>query len=98
MIFPLVIHKEKRTEYGVIVPDLPGCFSSGKTIEQAIDMAREAIELHLEGLIAEGMPIPLAKPIERHRRNKEFASAVWAVVEVAQPKTGKTNRRARAAA
>jgi len=58
MNYPIVVHKEEGTDYGVTVPDLPGCFSAGSTMDEAIAMAREAIELHLEGLIEEGMPIP----------------------------------------
>lgn len=44
--------------YSVTVPALPGCLTQGDSIEEAIAMAREAISLHLEGLIAEGLPIP----------------------------------------
>ena len=82
MNYPVVIHKDKGTDYGVTVPDLPGCFSAGSTMDEAIAMAREAIELHLEGLIEEGMPIPKPGSIEQHRSNPEFAEGVWAVVKV----------------
>ncbi len=44
--------------YSVLVPALPGCVTQGATIEEAIVMAREAIALHIEGLIAEGLPVP----------------------------------------
>ena len=44
------------------VPALPGCFTQGHTIEQAIERAHEAIELHLEGLVESGEPIP-AEPV-----------------------------------
>lgn len=39
-------------------PDLPGCFSHGATQEEALDMAREALGLHLYGMEADGDPIP----------------------------------------
>jgi predicted RNase H-like HicB family nuclease len=42
----------------VTVPALPGCVTQGKTPEQALERAREAIELHLEGLLLRGEPIP----------------------------------------
>ena len=42
----------------VTVPSLPGCFSYGMSPEEAIAMAREAIELHVEGLIKHGQPVP----------------------------------------
>ncbi len=39
--YPILIQKEPRSDYGVIVPDLPGCFSAGRTIDEALAMARE---------------------------------------------------------
>ena len=44
MRFPIVIHKDETSAYGVTVPDLPGCFSAGDTPEDAIVSAQEAIE------------------------------------------------------
>jgi predicted RNase H-like HicB family nuclease len=82
MRYPIVIHKDKRSDYGVTVPDLPGCFSAGSTMDEALAMAREAIELHLEGLIDEEMSVPNPTPIERLRKRTEFSGGVWAVVEV----------------
>ena len=40
MRFPIVIHKDAGSAYGVTVPDLPGCFSAGDTLEEAIESAR----------------------------------------------------------
>jgi len=82
MRYPVVIHKDRKSDYGVTVPDLPGCFSAGSTMDEALNMAREAIELHLEGLIEEELPIPDGSPIERHKRNPDYKGGVWAVVEV----------------
>jgi len=44
--------------YTVVVPLLPGCISYGGTIEEATAKAREAIELHLENLVAHNEPVP----------------------------------------
>ena len=49
MNYPVVIHKEKRSDYGVTVPDLPGCFSAGKTSTECLSMAQEAIEFIWKG-------------------------------------------------
>ena len=84
MIYPIVIHKDKRSDYGVTVPDLPGCFSAGTTLDDALAMAREAIELHLEGLIDEGIPVPAPCNIEAHQSNSDFAGGTWAVVSIDQ--------------
>jgi predicted RNase H-like HicB family nuclease len=44
--------------YTVTVPTLPGCITQGETIEEAIVMAKDAIRLFIETLIAEGRPVP----------------------------------------
>jgi predicted RNase H-like HicB family nuclease len=90
--YSIVIHKNRKSDYGVTVPDLPGCFSAGATLDEAIAMAREAIELHLEGLIEEELPIPDPKPIEQHQRNPDFAGGIWAVVEI-DPRNLRTRAR-----
>ena len=82
MHYPIVIHKDRKSDYGVTAPDLPGCFSAGSTMDEALSMAKEAVELHLEGLIEENQPIPDPSAIKRHKRNPDFAGGVWAVVEV----------------
>ena len=40
------------------VPDLPGCVTTGKTLEEIERNIREAVELHLEGMLEDGEPIP----------------------------------------
>ena len=69
MNYPIAIHKDSNSDYGVIVPDLPGCFSAGSTIDEALLMAREAVELHLQGLLDDGQTIPLPSDIETLRAN-----------------------------
>ncbi len=55
----LVIIEQGPTSYGAYVPDLPGCVTVGNTREDVVAGIREAIELHLEGMIEDGDPIPL---------------------------------------
>lgn len=50
---------EGQETWSAYVPDLPGCISGGDTREECEAMIREAIELHLEGLQEEGLPIPV---------------------------------------
>ena len=45
--------------YVVTVPALPGCFTQGAMVDQALDRVREAISLHVEGYVARGEPIPV---------------------------------------
>ncbi|MCX6344006.1 MAG: type II toxin-antitoxin system HicB family antitoxin [Armatimonadetes bacterium] len=54
----LVIFEWAGTNYSVYVPDLPGCVSTGKTIEEAEENVREAISLYMDVLRDEGKPIP----------------------------------------
>ena len=82
MNYPVVIHKDAGSDYGVTVPDLPGCFSAGATMDEALAMAQEAIELHLEGLIEDGLTIPPPTSIEAHKSNPQYAGGTWAVVAV----------------
>ena len=82
MKYPIVIHKEPDTDYGVTVPDIPGCYSAGATMEEAMEMAQEAIECHIEGLLIDSDPIPLSSPIEKHQHSQEYKNGVWAMVDV----------------
>jgi predicted RNase H-like HicB family nuclease len=53
-----IIIEDAGTNYSAYVPDLPGCITTGNTIEEIKRNMTEAIELHLEGLRAEGISIP----------------------------------------
>lgn len=55
----LIIIEKTKTGYSAYSPDLPGCVSTGKTIEETEKNMKEAIEFHIEGLIIEGYEIPL---------------------------------------
>ena len=54
----VVILERGESEFGAYVPDLPGCVAVGETKEEALRLIGEAIELHLEGLREDGLPIP----------------------------------------
>ena len=82
MRYPIVIHKDPDSDYGVTVPDLPGCFSAGDTMGDAIDMAREAIIGHIETLLMDGQPIPDQRPLEFHLADEYYADGIWALVDV----------------
>ena len=57
MRYAVVIEKGK-SNYSAYVPDLPGCVAVGDTIEETEREIQEAIEFHLEGMRADGLPIP----------------------------------------
>ncbi|MHB8174156.1 MAG: type II toxin-antitoxin system HicB family antitoxin [Nitrospirota bacterium] len=68
MLFPIFIFKDKNSDFGVIVPGLPGCYSAGGTLDEAIANSKEAIELHLEGLVADGLEIPEQGKVDDYKK------------------------------
>lgn len=57
--YRIFLRKEPEGGYTVIVPSLPGCITYGDTIEDAVKMAKEAIELYIETLVSHGEDIPV---------------------------------------
>jgi predicted RNase H-like HicB family nuclease len=54
----LIVIEEGPTSFGAYVPDLPGCIAIGETRDEVLNLIKEAIELHIEGLRDEGAEIP----------------------------------------
>jgi predicted RNase H-like HicB family nuclease len=69
--YPVIVHKDKTSAFGVIVPDLPGCFSAGETLEDALRNVQEAVEVHLCG--EDIAPEPRA--MEHWKNNPEYKKA-----------------------
>ncbi len=82
MRYTVVIHKDEGSSYGVTVPDLPGCFSGGDTLEEAFDNAREAISGHLETLLMDNQPIPKVLPLDIHQSSDDYRDGLWGFVDV----------------
>ena len=82
MRYPIVIHKDSDSDYGVTFPDIPGCFSAGATIEEAINMAQEAAECHIEGMLIDLEPIPMPLDIDIHKTNLDYDKGIWALIEI----------------
>jgi predicted RNase H-like HicB family nuclease len=83
MRYPVAIETgDAKHAFGVVVPDLPGCFSAGDTLDDALTNSREAILLHLEGLLDDGQPFPAPTPIELLRKKRNYRGWTWAVVDV----------------
>ena len=80
-----LIHKDTDSGYGVSFPDLPGCITAGRTLEEAREMAAEALALHLEGLEEDGaaiLPPSSANAIVAH---PDAADALAVIVVEALP-------------
>jgi predicted RNase H-like HicB family nuclease len=54
----MVVVERGETSWGAHVPDLPGCVAIGETRDDVLRLIREAIELHIDGLKQDGLPIP----------------------------------------
>jgi predicted RNase H-like HicB family nuclease len=53
-----VLFEKTDTGYSAYVPDLPGCIAVGDTLQETVQLMREAIEFHLDGMREDGEPIP----------------------------------------
>lgn len=69
-------------EFGVAVPDLPGCFSAGANLDEAMENARAAIDFHCQTIIEDGGSIPLAQTLSEHQSDPDFSKWIWGVVDV----------------
>ena len=58
MQYAIVIEKVPDSNYSAYVPDLPGCVSTGGTLEEVRNNIQDAIAFHLEGMREDGAPIP----------------------------------------
>ncbi len=84
MKYPIAIESgDDKTAWGVAVPDLPGCFSAADSgIDEAIDNAKEAIELWIETALDQGSTVPKPSTITSLQNNPEFKNWIWAIVEI----------------
>jgi len=84
MKFPIAIEPGSDAQaWGVVVPDLPGCFSaSDEGIDDAIENAKEAISLWIESAIDAGQSIPSPSSITALQRDPAYKGWIWAIAEV----------------
>lgn len=54
----MVVIEKGETSYGAYIPDLPGCAAVGETHEEVLELIKEAVEFHFEGLRERGESIP----------------------------------------
>jgi predicted RNase H-like HicB family nuclease len=80
-----LIHKDANSDYGVSFPDLPGCVTAGKTLDEARAMASEALALHLAGMTEDGEPQPVPASLEAIMADRANREAVAILVD--PPKT-----------
>ena len=79
MLYPVYVHKDKGSAYGLTFPDFPGCFSAADRLGDLPRMAQEAVEVHFEG---EELEIPQPSVPEQWARDKRFTGGYWMLVEI----------------
>lgn len=78
MRYPIVIERgDNKTAYGVVVPDLPGCFSAGESFDEAISNAVEAATLWIEEAIETGRNVPAPSTLEVLQDREEYQGPQW---------------------
>ena len=89
-----VVHKDPESDFGVSFPDFPGCITAGSSIDEAKDMAHDALSLHVKGLLEDGDNIPSPSKLEDIMDDPEYsdAAAILVVtVSEAKPRSVRVN-------
>ena len=71
-----IIEEEEGKAIGVWFPDLPGCFSAGDTLDEAMLNAREAIALYADALREDGRPMPRARTLTELKADADAAADI----------------------
>lgn len=82
MKYPVCCHTDDGVSYSVTVPDVPGCFGAGDTLDEALADVESAIHAHFELLAEDQEPIPQAGSIAHHKGNADYADGIWAFIEI----------------
>ena len=87
-----VIHKEPKSDFGVSFPDFPGCITAAATLDQAKDLAQEALALHIKGMLEDGAAIPEPSTLEAIKALPEVSdAAAFLIVSAPESKTVRIN-------
>lgn len=94
MKFPIIIHKDENSCFGVTIPDIPGCFSAGDSVEEAIENTKDAVYSHVGYLLESGQDVDLtATAIDSLMKDPDYQDGIWAFVDVDVEKLDKTPER-----
>jgi predicted RNase H-like HicB family nuclease len=90
------LHKDRRSDYGVSFPDFTGCVTAGKSLEEARELAVEALTLHIAGMVEDGEALPEPSTLDELARDPAMKGAVAFLVSAEAPeKTVRVNITAR---
>ena len=83
MRYPILIEEgTETTAFGVVVPDLPGCFSAGDTLDEALDAAKEAAAAWLDATLDTGDLVPSSSSLDAVRRLPGYEGWTIGVIEL----------------
>src|ERR1700722_15468279 len=83
MRYPIAIEPgSETTAFGVVVPDLPGCFSAGDTLDEAFTGAEEAAAAWIDAALDAGEAIPAPSSLEALRGNPDYRGWAFAVITI----------------
>jgi len=83
MRYPIAIEPgNDRTSFGVVVPDLPGCFSAGDTLDEALQNAEEAIAAWVDATLDAGGKIPTASTVDSIRERRAYKGWIFGIVNI----------------
>jgi predicted RNase H-like HicB family nuclease len=70
-----IVHKDPKSDFGVSFPDFPGCITAGSSIDEAKDMAHDALSLHIKGMMEDGEDIPAPSKLEDIMDDPDYSDA-----------------------
>ncbi len=90
------LHKDKGSDFGVSFPDFPGAVTAGRTLEEARELAVEALTIHIAGMIEDGEALPEPSTLDQLADDPAMQGAVAFLVSAEPPeKTVRVNITAR---
>jgi predicted RNase H-like HicB family nuclease len=81
--YPILIEEgSEAAAFGVVLPDLPGCFSAGDTLDEAVLAAKEAAAAWIDSALDAGIAIPPPSPLAQARALPEYQGWSLGIVEL----------------
>lgn len=81
MRYPIAIETGTETSaFGVVIPDLPGCFSAGDSLDEALAGAEEAAAAWVDAALDAGVAIPSATSLDALRQDVDYAGWTFGVI------------------
>ncbi|MES9873466.1 MAG: type II toxin-antitoxin system HicB family antitoxin [Candidatus Sedimenticola sp. 6PFRAG7] len=90
MLYPVYVHKDEDSAYGVTIPDFPGCFAAADSFQEVAANVQEAVELYAED---EGMVLPAPTDLDELQADKDYVDGTWIAVDIDTSKLSSKTKR-----